>query len=805
MLAACGSSNDDAPEIAGDIPSSETGLNETVPAPSPAPSVSALPAPARAPKPAPIGPEKAMLVLDGSGSMWGKLGEQSKMQMAREAAAQIAGELPEGTHLGLMAFGHRNKTACDDIEILQPPGPDTRAAIPDAADQIKPTGKTPLTAAVRRAAKSLGYRRHRARIIVLADGVESCRLDPCKAGAELEAAGADLTVHLIGLGLSQQEREQIACLAENTGGRYVSVNEPDALTDIIGGLVDAEEGVSRNPASAGDVTLTVPGEIEIGSMFDVTWAAPDETRVGDFIDIVPASAGGAVGASLRRAYIQGEETLAMRAPALPGPYLVRYVAQRPPHAPQAIAMHSIEVRDAEVALLPPSTVHVGQYFSVDWKGPGNKHDYIDIAPRGHKAVKGGITYRYVEDGATSGTIEALQAPKDAQELDVRYISHGAEGGRVLKSVPLRVEDARAEVSFNPDVERGAMLEVYWIGPNNKNDYIDIVKRGSKAIKKQLSYVYLRGDNPVELKVPGGTAAYDVRYIMHSANGERILARAPLTLSDVDVALDFKPELRVGDALEVEWSGPQGGFNYIDIVRSGSRKTHEQLSYRYTDESSNVLELKLPKDPGTYDVRFVLSASDGEKILLRKPLTLTDRAVSLDFPRRIKQGLVLEVATNGPRASNNYVDITPRGFEKTTEHLSYQYVREGERAVSLNLPAKPGEYDVRFVLSGADGERILTRAPLTVTDVPASVFAPETATAGETIEVEWKGPGGKNDFVDVVARGTTLPDAALRSAFTRRGNVVELTLPDDPGAYDVRYILHGSDGRIVKAVSPIDVK
>ena len=53
------------------------------------------------------------------------------------------------TELGLMAYGHREKGSCDDIELIVPPATGTAKAISEAAAKLQFKGKTPLTEAVR--------------------------------------------------------------------------------------------------------------------------------------------------------------------------------------------------------------------------------------------------------------------------------------------------------------------------------------------------------------------------------------------------------------------------------------------------------------------------------------------------------------------------------------------------------------------------------------------------------------------------------------------------------------------------------
>jgi Ca-activated chloride channel family protein len=87
---------------------------------------------------------------------------------------------------------------------------------------MKFLGKTPLTEAVRRAAAELKSTEEKATVILITDGIETCEADPCALGAELEASGVDFTAHVVGFGLTaEEEGKAVACLAENTGGKYI--------------------------------------------------------------------------------------------------------------------------------------------------------------------------------------------------------------------------------------------------------------------------------------------------------------------------------------------------------------------------------------------------------------------------------------------------------------------------------------------------------------------------------------------------------------------------------------------------------
>ena len=120
--------------------------------------------------------QPAVLVLDGSSSMWGSLGERTRMDVAKDAVAGLMSRWPAARPVGLVAYGHRRALDCSDAELLRPParGP---AAIAAAARRVTPRGRTPIAEALRLAGEALGP--GGGSIILLSDGIETCHPDPC--------------------------------------------------------------------------------------------------------------------------------------------------------------------------------------------------------------------------------------------------------------------------------------------------------------------------------------------------------------------------------------------------------------------------------------------------------------------------------------------------------------------------------------------------------------------------------------------------------------------------------------------------
>ncbi len=176
---------------------------------------------------------RTIIVMDGSGSMWGQIDGRPKLEIAREAVADVVTRLPAEQELGLIAYGHRSKGNCGDIELLVPPGKNTGQTIVGAVNAMRFLGKTPLSAAVRQAAEALRYGEESATVVLVTDGLETCEADPCALASELEAAGVNFTAHVVGFGLSKEEGAQVACLAENTGGRYIEAANAGELSDAL--------------------------------------------------------------------------------------------------------------------------------------------------------------------------------------------------------------------------------------------------------------------------------------------------------------------------------------------------------------------------------------------------------------------------------------------------------------------------------------------------------------------------------------------------------------------------------------------
>ncbi|MFQ5693025.1 MAG: hypothetical protein ACE5IM_08290, partial [Nitrospinota bacterium] len=118
-----------------------------------------------------------------------------------------------------------------------PPGRLDPGRIVRTVNGLKPKGKTPLSEAVRQAARRLRYQEEKATVVLVSDGKETCGADPCALGRELEKGGVDFTAHVIGFDLKEEERKGLRCLAENTGGLFLEAGDAQTLANAMGTAV----------------------------------------------------------------------------------------------------------------------------------------------------------------------------------------------------------------------------------------------------------------------------------------------------------------------------------------------------------------------------------------------------------------------------------------------------------------------------------------------------------------------------------------------------------------------------------------
>ncbi|PTW56678.1 hypothetical protein C8N35_111141, partial [Breoghania corrubedonensis] len=147
---------------------------------------------------------------------------------------------------------------------------------------------------------------------------------------------------------------------------------------------------------------------------------------------------------------------------------------------------------------------------------------------------------------------------------------------------------------------------------------------------------------------------------------------------------------------------------------------------------------------------------------------------------------------------DYISVAEAGSDGGA-YINYTYTEKGS-PLQLRMPAKPGDYEIRYILS--QDNKILSSTPVTVTPVEASVSAVGSAPGDSEITVTWSGPDEQRDYISVAEAGSD-GGTYINYTYTEKGSPLTLKLPDAPGDYEIRYIL--SQDNTILARQKINVK
>lgn len=465
----------------------------------------------------PLRAENIVLVLDASGSMWGQIEGQPKIGIARAAVAELLGRFRADDQIGLIAYGHRRRGDCADIEALLPVGPLDAAAFRARVDALNPKGMTPLSAAVKQAAAALGSSEQKATVILLSDGEETCDLDPCAVGAELEQQGLDFTAHVIGFDIADpRHKQQLACLARATGGRYFDAGSAGELRAALGEAQQASTEGKLPPAKA---TLSGPAEAQVASSIEVRWTGPADPD--DYITLVAAQAEPLAYANYDQQLKAGQPA-SLRTLAEPGAYELRYVSPR--RAQPVLARRPITLTPAAATLEVATEVVASDLVELRATGPGGDSHWIGFAPVGSEPGAYRDFIRPAPDGRTQTT---LAAPQEPGRYELRYVLEGDTS--ILTRLPVTVLPARPVILQPPtELAPGAPLDLQFEGPRAGRNWIGFVTRGGDASQYQ-TYAYANAERRVQFSAPSEPGDYDLVFVIGGELGEQVAVRYPVNL------------------------------------------------------------------------------------------------------------------------------------------------------------------------------------------------------------------------------------------------------------------------------------
>jgi Ca-activated chloride channel family protein len=218
-----------------------------------------------------VPPTRVIIAIDGSGSMAGLIGGQTKLALARQSALGFIDGLPSTVQASLLVFGQQgdNREAgkaksCRGVDVLAPMSTD-RAGLAAALKEVRATGWTPLAAGLERAQSLLDTAAKPGEqvIYVVSDGEETCGGDPVAAARRINAGTTRAVVNIIGFGLPSKEAAALKAVADAGGGGFVNVSthaDYDRTIEMVresnrraANALRTSNAISRNAVNTSDI------------------------------------------------------------------------------------------------------------------------------------------------------------------------------------------------------------------------------------------------------------------------------------------------------------------------------------------------------------------------------------------------------------------------------------------------------------------------------------------------------------------------------------------------------------------------
>ncbi len=149
---------------------------------------------------------RILFIFDASNSMWGDWQSDKKIFIAHRVLSRMIDSLENfsNVQLALRVYGHQKDYHlydCNDTKLEVPFAPNNFQKIKQKLKSIYPKGTTPIGLSLQAAENDFpACNNCRNIIILITDGIEECKSDPCEVSQALQRKGIILKPFIIGIG-----------------------------------------------------------------------------------------------------------------------------------------------------------------------------------------------------------------------------------------------------------------------------------------------------------------------------------------------------------------------------------------------------------------------------------------------------------------------------------------------------------------------------------------------------------------------------------------------------------------------------
>lgn len=423
--------------------------------------------------------------------------------------------------------------------------------------------------------------------------------------------------------------------------------------------------------------------------------------------------------------------------------------------------------------------------------------------------------------ATDAGVAETELPPGDYRVQVVWHGwqHGGEktGGRDISLAPQQVDVVTVPIDLALPVTlqapqqagEGEVIEVTWEGPDHLSAQVNIAEIESSPLDsifffnpgqaRSKAKAAATGPATWTLHTPPIPGDYELRYTLRDP--PVILARRPITLTDLEYHLRAPAEAPISTPVTVHWEGDRHPKDFLTLIAKGSGKTFDNgRTARLRDDGT--AEITTPPEPGDYEIRYVMHTAYNSNLAYQHQvqasvdITVTAVEATLQAPEVAEGGSTIEVEWTGPAgAEDDFISVvTPGAAKYSRDSWARLYSRAGapQHPAPIRVPAIAGEYELVYVVE--PGGAIVARRPLRIEASRATLSAPATVQTGAAIEVQYTGSAFKGDRIVLVAA-----DRADSKMWSVTGNygfwpesgggtgTIPARLTAEPGAYEVRYV------------------
>jgi hypothetical protein len=172
------------------------------------------------------GADELLIILDHSSSMAETVEGEVKITIAKEVILDLLDDLGVSSRIGLREFA-----GCGSSSLLVPVQPLDVAAFSSQVMALTTNGTTPIAYTLEQVKGDFSSTSGTKLVLLVTDGMETCKGDPVRSAEGLLAAGYDLRINVVGfdIGRDSEARDQLMQIAQATGGAFLEASNREEL------------------------------------------------------------------------------------------------------------------------------------------------------------------------------------------------------------------------------------------------------------------------------------------------------------------------------------------------------------------------------------------------------------------------------------------------------------------------------------------------------------------------------------------------------------------------------------------------